>query len=299
MSAKQDTYRNFTYLRRRSRNAWLTSLFSITLVLYFLGLFFALLMFGSSFLRNAATIEMRVFLHDGIGEVQQQKFEDWLTTTAFVKAMRYVSKDEAAQILLERSGEDVKELMQGINPLLASYHLQLRPQFLQPDSLQSVKTEIEGHLIVASVEYPGESLALVRKNLTALSVIFGMMAIILLLIAFFLITSTIRLTIFARRLVIRSMQLIGATRNFIRRPFVWQGFLQGSLAGIMAGGLILLSLRSIQWYLREQGLFEASFSTPELIGLLGGIVLFGLILGLSGSYFAVNKFLNRNLDELM
>lgn len=272
---------------------------SIALVLYFLGLFFALLLFGSSFLRDAANIEMRVFLHDGIGEIQRQDLADGLKLAPYVQQIRFVSKDEAARILLERSGEDVKELMQGINPLLASYNLQLPPRYLQADSLQKIRGLIEGHLAVASVEYPGQSLNLIRKNLRVLSIIFGGMAIILIVIAFFLISGTIRLTIYARRMVIRSMQLIGATRSFIRRPFLWQGALQGAVAGILAGGLLLGTLRLVQWYLQSEALFSPRFAEGQLIGILGGIVLFGIILGFSGSYFAVNKFLNRNLDELM
>ncbi|MEM7660492.1 MAG: permease-like cell division protein FtsX [Bacteroidota bacterium] len=242
---------------------------------------------------------MRVFLHDGVGETQREDLVQQLGQELAILDFRFVSKDEAAKILLERSGEDVKELMQGINPLLASYNLQLRPRYLNPDSLQRVVDSIEGHLAVASVEYPGQSLNLIRRNLRVLSVVFGGMAVILILIAFFLISSTIRLTIYARRMVIRSMQLIGATRGFIRRPFLIQGLLQGAVAGLLASLMLIGTLRMVEWYLQSEALFSPSFSQVQLIGILGGIVLFGIILGFSGSYFAVNKFLNRNLDELM
>lgn len=269
------------------------------MVLFFIGLFFSVLLLVGSLVKDASRIEMRVFLHDEIGELQQQEFQEWLDQQAFIRSKEYVSKEDALTVMKTREQEDVMELMQGFNPLLAAYHLQLDPGYIQSDSLIEVRQQLEDFLIVDSVEYPGERLARVSQNIRTLTGIFLGLAIILLVIVFFLILSTIRLSIYARRLMIRSMQLIGATRSFIRRPFLIGGITQGLLSGLIASILLVFSLIGIRNYVARMGIEIQDLANEQLIGLLVGIVLFGVLLGLTGSFFAVNKYLDRNLDELM
>ncbi|MEM7374787.1 MAG: permease-like cell division protein FtsX [Bacteroidota bacterium] len=294
-----DSYQTFTYLRRRTRKSWLTTLFSISMVLFFIGLFFSVLLLVGSLVKDVSQIEMRVFLHDEVGEIQQQEFLSWLDLQEFVRSKEFVSKEQALVIMQEREQENVLELMEGFNPLLAAYHLQLDPAFIQSDSLTNIREKLEAFLIVDAVEYPGERLAKVSQNIQTLTVIFLTLAVVLLVIVFFLILSTIRLSIYAKRLMIRSMQLIGATRNFIRRPFLIGGLTQGLLSGLIASVLLIFSLIGIRNYFSKMGIELNALSNEQLIGLLVGIVLFGILLGLSGSFFAVNKYLDRNLDELM
>lgn len=299
MASKADTYHNFAYLKKRTRSSWLTTLFSMAMVLFFLGLFLAFLFLVGANVKDASDIEMRVFVHDEMGEIQRGEFVNWLDRQVFVLDKRFVSKDEAAQILLEREQEDVIELMQGINPLLGAYYLTLDPGYIQVDSLNRIRDKIQAFLIVDSVEYPGEQLVLVRKNIRIITGIFLVLASLLLSVVFFLILSTIRLSIYSRRLMIRSMQLIGATRRFIRRPFLIRGLTQGVIGGLIASVLLVFSLVAIREYLADEGIILVDLTQQQLIGLLAGIVLFGILLGFSGSFFAVNKYLDRNLDELM
>jgi len=300
MQGAHSTYRALSFWRKRSRSNFITATMSMALVLFFLGLFAGVVFFGQELAeRLRSKLEMKVFLHDGVGELQQQAFELRLRHHAAVARLRYVSKEEAARLMQERTGEDVRLMLDGVNPLPASYNLLLRPAYLQPDSLPLLRAELEAERPVAEVVYQGERLSRIDANLKTLSWLALGLGLILTLVAFYLIFTTIRLNIYARRLSIRSMELVGATRGFILRPFLWRGLMQGILAGLMAAGLLSGTFWLGQQWLMRVDLPTASVALPSQIGLLVGIVLFGLSLGLSGSYFAVSRYLNRSLDELM
>lgn len=300
MQRPNATYRTQDFWRKRSQSNFVTATVSMALVLFFLGLFVGIVFFGQELAeRLRSKLEMKVFLHDGIGEMQQQEFELLLRHHPAITSLRFISKEEAAKLMAERTGEDLTFMLDGANPLPASYNLLLKPAYLRPDSLSDLRLFLEGQRPVAEVLYQGERLNRIDANLRTLSILALSLGLILSLVAFYLIFTTIRLSIYARRLSIRSMELVGATRGFILRPFLWRGLLQGFLAGFLAIGLLVL----VYW-LGEQWLIHADLpilqaSQVTLIGLLTGIMLFGLTLGLGGSYFAVTRYLNRSLDELM
>ncbi|MEZ4772833.1 MAG: permease-like cell division protein FtsX [Bacteroidia bacterium] len=288
------------YLKSKSRSTYVTSLLSISLVLFFLGLFLALILFGGAFARNAReAIVMKVFLHDGIKTEALKDLESRLAAMPFVRELRYISKEEAGEIMLEKTGEDVKSMMDGVNPLLASFNVNLYPSYIAADKLAEIQTTLSQERIVAEVAYPADMIINLNRNIQIISLAFLTVGLILVGIGFYLIFGTIRLAIYAERLTIRSMQLIGATQGFIRRPFLINGLTQGGLGGLIASGLLIISVVFLRRWLESMNLGGSFSLGGTLIGLLAGIVLFGLALGLSGSFFAVNKYLNRNLDELM
>lgn len=299
MKAKE-IQQHYSYLKRRSRSAYLTSLVSIALVLFFLGLFATLALFGQTFARYAQqSIAMKVFLHDGVGEEQLAIFQQVLASRPYVAEQVYISKEEAGKILMESTGEDILKLTDGINPLPASINLSLESPYIVTDSLQAIQNELTAERIVSDVEYPAETIVTVNQNVQIISFVFMLTGLILVFIALYLIMSTIRLTIYAQRMTIRSMQLIGATNGFIRRPFLARGISQGTLGGLIACGLLLLTLTTIRLRMNWLDFSNPFFMGREFIGILGGIVLFGTVLGLVGSYVAVNRFLHKNLDELI
>jgi len=240
---------------------------------------------------------MQINLHDGIGEETFQKFETKLKTAPFTKEYAFVSKDQAAEIFTKQTGENFLELTGGINPLLASINIMLTDAYLNADSVISLKEQLEAEIIVSDVRYPMERLTKVAKNIRVVSGVSFIVSLLVIFLAFYLIFNTIKLSIYAQRLTIRSMQLIGATNTFIRKPFLMTGLVQGVLAGVVASSLLIFTIRSIQNTI-EQGGSLASFQ-QGFIGILIGIVLFGAALGAGGSYFAVNRYLNKNIDELM
>lgn len=300
MNRSGNIYGQFAYFRRRSRNTYLTTLGSISLMLFFLGLFATITIFGRSFAGYAReAIVMKIFLHDGIDSVERNRFIDQLSKAPYTRSLRYINKEEAQDIMFARTGEDVLKLTDGVNPFLASLDIQLNDLYINLDSLRPIRTKLEQELLVAEVSYPAEMINIVSKRMNMIGFVFLLTGAILVAIVLYLIFSTIRLSIYAQRLIIRSMQLIGATNAFIRRPFVINGFLQGLLSGVIASVLLIGSMYFVRQYLIEMGLDEQVQPNLEFIGILVGIVLFGTILGFSGSFLAVNRYLNKNLDELM
>lgn len=288
------------YLRRRLQSTYLSATFSMTLLLFILGLFAFILYSGTHFARQAkSSILLKVFLQDPTTEYEKNKLMSTLNTTPYVAALHYVSKEEAGEILLERTGEDVTALLGGINPLMASINIQLRPTYIQADSLIRIKEALQAYPAVAEVVYPADMILAAGKNIRLLSLILGLAGAILVGVALYVILATIRLAIYARRLSIRSMQLVGATRNFIRRPFLLQGTLQGLISGLLAVGLVLMTLYLSHQWLKDLGLVDKLSIDINIIGLFAGIVLFGTILGFSGSLIAVNKYLDKRPEELI
>ena len=289
------------YLKKRSRNTYITALLSIAVVLFLVGLFSAVVLFGRSFAHKTETsLIMKVFLNDRADSIQQTEFINFLVEEPYVADVKLVSKEQAYEALKRNTGgEDALEILGGINPFLSSVNLQLQSGYLLTDSLTQIKARLEQNPLVMEVDVPIEMIQVVRKNMNSLTVLFSIIGILLLAFTFYLVFSTIRLSIYAQRLSIRSMQLVGATRAFIRKPFVLNGVVQGIIAGMLAVGMLVGFYQLTDQWLSQLNLSSDIAVGEEFIGLLAGIVLLGLALGLLGSYLAVNRYLNKNLDELM
>ncbi|MEL7340087.1 MAG: permease-like cell division protein FtsX [Bacteroidota bacterium] len=289
-----------SFLRKRSRSAMWATVPSMGLSLFLLGMFGTFFLFVGRLSQDLeSSIQMKALLHDGMVEAQRLNFEAWLRTKPYVKEFHFVSSDSAAAILLEKTGEDVREMLDGFNPLPDAYNLQLEAKYMQADSLSKIRQELRTYRLVSDVDFPMAMIEQLRRNLRVISVVLAAVGLVMLGVAFYLIFSTIRLAIFARRLAIRSMQLIGATEAFIRRPFLWTGVRQGFMAGSLGSFLLFWFSLSMEGYVASIGPSISVVQRPDFIGLLSGIVLLGAVLGWSGSYLAVNRYLGRNLDQLM
>lgn len=288
------------FWRRRSRSSSFTTVVSIGVVLYFLGLFAGISLLGLDILNQVEeNLIMEVFLHDYINEEQKKGLSQKLDSMDIVRSLDYVSKEEAAEKMLEVVGEEVKNSLGGANPYLASFQLKLMPGLIGSKRLADLREELGQEAFVAEVIYQGDALPQLKKNLRFISWITLGLGLVLTLLGISLIYATIRLSIYARRLTIRSMELIGATRNFIRRPFLWKGILQGMLGGLLAVLLLGGTIYFIYLQMQEIDITQKDLAIQSWIVLFGGIVLFGSVMGFTGSYWALNKYLNRNLDELL
>ncbi len=268
-------------------------------MLFFLGLFASYVILGNEFARNVKeAVNLEVQIKDGVPNQEVDRFAREISKAPFVQRVEYISKEEALEEYKQRFNEDVTAPLDGFNPLMASFRVMLWSSYIQKDSLHMIRDSLMEELVVSSVEYPLEEILSLQANLRVVAWLTLAMGVVLLAIAFYLIFGTIRLGIYARRMAIRTMQLIGATDSFIRRPFVINGLVQGAVAGFLACFLVVVAW----WFLSL--LFPeplplwhlASFS---FIGLLGGILLLGTMLGWAGSHLAVNRYLHKNLDELM
>lgn len=294
------------FMRSRTRSTFFTSLFIISLVMFVLGLFAGTSVYSYVELEKAQEeIELMVTLPDNAADVQVDSLESFLSRQAWVKDIEYTSKEEAGAFFIEEVGEEFMSLMDGVNPLPASFDIQLNFEWINADSLDKINAVLTGQKIqpVEDVVYPIGEIEQLRKNtIRRIQIAIGI-GIIVALIAFFIVNGTIRLAIYAKRMVIRSMQLLGASNGFIRRPFLWMGIWQGLLGAVIACGMLigilfLISTFELGDFAKPEAIKELMYRI-EFVILLGGIVIFGAVLGWFSSIWAVNRFLNKNLDQLI
>lgn len=286
-------------LRSAPQTPFVFSLVSITLVLFFLG-FFGLLALSGQFVidRTKEDLELKALLASGVTVDQGRRLADALRESPFVKAIRYRSRED---ILAEFSdlGPEFKNAMKGYNPFLASINIQLEAGYINADSVRALSAQLLTHPEIAEVDYP---ITLVETvNTRSGWILRGSIAIALLLalLAYLMILNTVKLAIFSRRLIIRSMQLIGATSAYIRWPFVRIGLVQGSLGGLIASGLLfgILVVLQLQFDALGVDLSPLSRGLPTLV-LFSGLVLFGATLGYLSSRIALGRYLHKSLDEI-
>jgi cell division transport system permease protein len=301
--------KNANFIQSRTRSTFYTSLLVIALVLFFLGLLGAGGIYTRMALENAQeNFEVMVTLPDHASQEKQLAFESFLKKQPFVKELQFISKEKAGEIFVEQVGQEFLEIMDGVNPLPASFNFSLRLPYVTSDSLQVIHDVLRAQEIlqVQDITYPIDEIEQLGKNISTLSKIVLGVAGLVALIAFFIVTSTVRLAIFGKRLMIRSMELIGATARFIRAPFLRMGILQGFLGAVV--GVAVLVVLIIAFGRHDlsgttqlgKGLpISALLFRQEFLLLSGGIVIFGTFLGWFSSWWAVSRFLNKNLNQLM
>ncbi len=294
------------YIKSRTRSTFYTSLFIISLVMFVLALFAGVTVFSYVELEKAQEdIVMMVTLPDNVDDGQIDAFEGFLMEQPYVKDIEYISKEDAGELFMEDLGEDFLNIMDGVNPLPASFDIRLHAAYIQSDSLDQINEMILGQefIKIEDITYPMEEIKTLRERTwerTKMAIGIGLLVA---LIGFFIVNGTVRLAVYSKRLVIRSMQLIGATNGFIRRPFIKLGILQGLLGAIVAciflvALVFLIPRLEVGIYSQSEAIKELPFRI-EFVTLLGGIIIFGTILGWLSSSWAVNRFLNKNLDQLI
>ena len=225
------------------------------------------------------------------GIVQLQKTLD---ATTFVKSTEYITPEQAAEELQEDLGEDFIGFL-GYNPLLPSIELKLKAEYTNLDSLAVIESELLANPDIKEIYYQKDLVHLINRNIRRIGLVILGFSALLLVIAIALINNTIRLSVYSKRFIIKTMQLVGATGGFIRRPFLLQGVVQGSLAAFIA--IIFLGLI----------LYFSQRELPELvnlqdIGLILTLFIFVLVTGIVLTYlstwFAVKKYLMAQADQL-
>jgi cell division transport system permease protein len=276
-------------------------LFSTTLSLFIVGLFGIILIQASSLTKMIReNIEIQVFLDKGLSQQQLAELLKDLAKKPFVLQtensvyLRFISNKEAAETFIKNTGEDFTKFLED-NPLRDSYVFSVSEEFQSSEQLTLIAKELETQPGVFEVSYMTDLVDSINKNLFKVSLIMGGFILILIVTVIMLINNTIRLALFSQRFLIRSMQLVGATRGFIRKPFLIRAFLFGVLAGVLASGILYALLE----YTKGNIEGFASLQNTELMLLLfvGLTVTGGFLSGIS-TLRAVNKYLNMSLDEL-
>jgi cell division transport system permease protein len=284
-----------------SRSPFGFSLFNISLVLFFLGIFFLLAFtFHSVVQRSKENLEMDIILEHQVSAEKGQALAQQMNQQYFTQSARYESKEEALENYADQTGDQFIKTMDGVNPMPASVKVKLAPAYRNPDSVQKISLNLlqVKRSMIHEVKYPINLVEKVDRNSKVITTIALILGVALTLITLLIIMNTVRLAIFSRRLLIRSMQLVGATAQFIRRPFLRIGFLQGLIAGVIASGLLAAFIYLVDRYSRVFDLQFLLFD-PMIHVFLGALVIFGGVIGLLSSYLAVNRFLHRKLEDII
>ena len=283
------------YAKKRARSSAISTVIGIALVLFMLGILSVLVLNAqklSTYVKE--NIQVQVFLNDDVKEADILRLKKEIDAEIFTHSTKYVSKEDAAKELSDDLGEDFISFL-GYNPLQAAIDLRLNADYAHPDSIEAIVEGIEDREAVAEVVYSPNLIRQINENVNKIGLILLGFAGLLLLIAIALINNTIRLTIYSKRFIIRSMQLVGATRGFIQRPFIFTGILQGLYASFLAILLILGVLQAVRMEIPEFFEFNDILMFVKLFGL---VALLGIIISGLSTLFAVRRYLRMDARKI-
>jgi len=280
---------------KKLRSSYITTTISIALVLFLLGII-GLLSLNAQRLSTYVkeNIGFTILIKDNAREAEVKRLEKLLSTSPFIKQTEYVDKDRAAEELKEELGEDFVDFL-GYNPLLSSIDVKVFAEYTNPDSIAKVEEVIMDFPQVKEVLYQKNLIHLVHQNVRRISLVLAAFAIMLLLIAVALINNTIRLSVYSKRFLIRTMQLVGANKGFIRRPFLLNGIVHGFIGAVLA--IVLLAV--LIYFTSKELAGVIGFQNMEILLVLFALVIVcGMFITFLSTFFAVNKYLNLRTDDL-
>ena len=282
-------------MRRRLRNAYLSSIISISLVLLLVGI-------ASLLLVNARAVsdyfkenmQVSVMMKQSVSESEALKYKDELDQMDFIRSSVFVSREQGRREMEEMLGQDFLSVFETA-PIPVSIDITLDAEYVSADSIEVVKTHILKSPKVEEVVYQRSLIDTLNANLSKISVVLSIFIALLLFISFVLINNTVRLNVFARRFTIHTMKLVGATRAFIRAPFLIQSLFQGIFAAFIA----IMAILTMLYFVRSEfeQLFEV-FRLELLLVVMGIVIASGVTICLLSTWLVVNKLVALKKDEL-
>ena len=283
------------YQKRKLISSYFSVVLSIGLVLFLLGVL-GLLVLNTKKLADhfKEQIKISVFLKDNAKEVEVDQLQKSLVMSDYTKSAVYVSKEEAAEVHSAEIGENFLEFL-GYNPLKNSIDVALKADFVSTEQVEEIATELAKKDYVEEVSYDKPLIALLTDNVKKISFWILIASAIFTLIAVLLINSSIRLSIYSKRFIIKTMQMVGATKRFIRRPFIWTNIKLGMLGSLLA----LMALGIVLYYI-DKNFPELNLLQDFMILsiLFVGVFVLGVLISLISTYFATQRFLNLRTDDL-
>jgi cell division transport system permease protein len=280
---------------RKRTVSYIPAFLSITLVIFLAGLFGIFLLHAGKLKKEIKeNLQLNVYFKDDAREADIIRLQKQLEAMRNVINVKYTSKEEALKKWQQDLGENPMSVLD-FNPFPNSLDVRFQSDYVAVDSLENVKHLLERNLSVREVTYDKAIVSNIDRNIKMVGLILLSVALLMGLVSITLINNTIRLTLYSKRFLIKSMQFVGATKNFIRRPFIIKGILIGFLSGIFAALLLMITLYLVTYYFPN---LEALQNYIQ-IGLLHFLlIIIGIaVTGLS-SYFAINRYLKLKLDDL-
>ncbi|MGY8954773.1 MAG: cell division protein FtsX [Flavobacteriales bacterium] len=286
---------NNTSLNRRILSSSASVVISLSLVLFVIGLL-GLVLINAQRLSNYVkeNIGFTIMLNEGVNEIEIMNFQKILDAADFAKSSTFVSKEQATKDLQNDLGEDFVSFL-GYSPLLASVDVKLNASYANTDSLAVIKTELNDYPVVHTIFYQENLIDKLNSNVNRLSFFLLSFCLLLFVIAFALINNTIRLSVYSKRFLIRTMRLVGATNSFIQKPFLVKGIYQGIYSSIFAIFMLIGSIQLIQ----SETASMLNITDLKIIGFIFILIfIFGFFLSWISTFFAVRKFIKQNESEL-
>ena len=283
------------YNRRRLKGSYFTTIVSISLVLFMLGLLGLIILHTkklSDYVKE--NIGFSIIMKEDVKEAGIIQLQKILDATAYVKSTEYITKEEAAEQFEEELGEDFSSFL-GYNPLLPVIEVRFNADYANNDSLTIIKDKILANSNVKEVWFQESLIDLINKNVRMIGIFILGFSGVLLLISIALINNTIRLSVYSKRFIIRSMKLVGATRGFISKPFVLKGIFQGVVGAILAISILI----GLMFLLRRVMPEIINLQDLDLyLSLFGIVLLLGILITWLSNYFAVRKYIKIKTDNL-
>ena len=283
--------------KRRVAGSYAMSLVSIMLVLFLLGVF-ALFMMHARKLSNHVkeNLGFEIVMNSDVKEANILRLQKELDAMPAVKSTEYITKEEAITRLSEDLGEDFLQwLGNEANPLLPSIDVRFHADYANNDSIAVIEAQLLETTDIKEVYYQKSLIDLINQNLRKIAIVLMILSVVLLVIAIALIRNTIRLSIYSKRFLVRSMQLVGATESFIRRPFLRQGVSQGFFGGLLAD---LLLAGILYWASKRIPDLALVQDTKVVVAIFIGLIVLGVVLAWLSTRAALDRFLKANLDKL-
>lgn len=290
MSSKFDTYQ-----KRRLQSSYFSVVISIALVLFMVGIL-GLILLNSSKVANRVKekVAISLFLKDDVTQSQIKKFKDFIEKEDYSRRVIYISKKQAAKNYSKEIGEDFLEFL-GKNPLKNGIDIYLNAEFVTPEKIELLEGKFNKNVFVADVSYDKPLVNLITKNIKNISFWLAIISGFFVLVAIILINSSIRLSIYSKRFNIKTMQMVGATKGFIRKPFIIQSIKLGFIGALVA----LLGLSFVIYYLdKVMPSLVLLTDYTSLIYLTVAVLLSSFIITWLSTFFATQRFLNLQTNEL-
>ncbi|TYP77155.1 cell division protein FtsX [Aquimarina intermedia] len=283
------------YQKRRLISSYFSVVISISLVLFLLGLL-GLLVLNTKKVADhfKEKIALTIYLKNSAKEIEIKQLEKTLALAEYTKSTTYVSKDEAAEAHSKEIGENFMEFL-GYNPLQNSIDVYLKADFVDATKMEEITASITKKDFVDEVIYDKPLISLLNDNIKRISIWVLLISGIFTFIAVLLINSSIRLSVYSKRFIIKTMQMVGATKKFIRRPFIWKSVRLGMIGATLA----LIGVGIVLYYLNETFPELALLNDYYLLAILfAGIFGMGVLITWISTFFATQRFLNLRTDEL-
>lgn len=283
------------YQKRRLITSYFSVVISIGLVLFLLGML-GLLILNTKKVADyyKEQIALTVYLKNSAKDVEIKELEKSIKMKDYTKSLAYVSKEEAAEKQSAEIGEDFMEFL-GYNPLQNSIDVHIKADYVNSEKISAISGELSDKSFVDEVDYDKPLISLLNRNVKRISLLVLVATAVFLFIAVLLINSSIRLSVYAKRFTIKTMQMVGATKKFIRRPFIWKNIKLGMIGSILA----LVGMGVILFYLDKYFPELQLLDDPLwIVGLFAGVFLIGVTLTWVSTFFATQRFLNLRTDEL-